>query len=97
MGPFFHIVALVYVMMAGKPTVDEPFTVNHKMTFSDETKCNDFLKSDEFAHQRSVLAKVFQDRIDEMAELDDAKPEADAPSGRPGVAVTASCVEDGRT
>lgn len=92
----FHIVALVYIMIAGKPLIDEPMRIPHKILFTSEQACNDYLKSDAFGHDRTDLAKIVSSEVSRKLELSDAAPEHedDTPSATPGIAITASCEAD---
>ena len=56
----FKIVALAYMLYAGKP-IDEPLVFDlTTQTFSDEDKCNEFLISDDF--RRAALPARRPDR-----------------------------------
>ena len=85
----FYIVALVYVIVAGQPVIDEPVKIPHAMVFKDLDACQAFLKSDTFAFQRAALADMLHQSINLPREEDQSPPDF-------AVTITASCEEDHR-
>jgi hypothetical protein len=88
------IVALVYIIVAGEPVIDEPIKVNHILTFDTLDKCQAYLKGEEYGDQREELADLMRSTF--VAKLEkDAGENADV-APVPGIAITASCEEDKR-
>lgn len=92
----FKIVALIYIMIAGKPIVDEPFRFEHKTTFTDLDACQKYLTGQDFVMERAKLAKMVLDAVKDRDAVTDASPDPEdrPPVMIPGVAITASCEED---
>lgn len=88
MGSMFTIVALVYVINAGV-TPEEPLALQSKHTFVGLEKCQEYMKSEEFAAERLWLHRSISQSVAMKAM---AAPDAPVPS----VAITASCQEDNR-
>lgn len=87
----FHIVALVYFIVAGQPVIDEPVRVAHKMSFKDEDACQAFLKSDTYVFQRAALTDMMRLYIPKLKD-DDGRPLDEQPDT--AVVIMASCEED---
>jgi hypothetical protein len=86
----FHIVALVYILLAGGQMLDnEPVVVLHRAVFKDLDDCQAFLKGAEFLAQKQILADMLANSYKMPTPGEDEDGQA-----VPAVAITASCEPD---
>lgn len=85
----YHVIALVYVLVAGQLVNNEPLKITHKQVFEHFAECKDFLDSNDLAAQKQVLGAM-------VANAYKARTPGEDPDGAavPAITITASCEED---
>jgi len=83
----YHIVALVYLIVAGQSIIGEPARVSHKMVFKDIDSCQSFMKSETFEFQRAALADMMRNTVKLPVHEGEDTPDF-------AITITASCEED---
>jgi len=87
MSGAFHIVALIYIIIAGQPIVDEPVRIPHKMVFQDLDACIAFMGSEPFSIQKAALSDMVRGSVKIPTAAGEDPPDF-------GIAITTSCEPD---
>lgn len=84
----FKIIALVYVIVAGQPIMDEPAKISHRLSFNSYDQCSAFMQGEQFQIEKDALSNLFRSALEPKMKDDDDDPIDFA------IAVTAGCEDD---